>query len=273
MPVQRGALPAFTLIELLVVVAIMALLMAILLPSLVKARDRTKEVVCATNLRTWAQAFHLYANDYDGTFPHTDDRERNRPHAGEYDPDHPEHECCYIDVLPPYMGRRPWRDFPLGEKPTDDIWQCPKAKPLPDSAYEYEPSVRGYHSYAMNSYLEHDFLFGHDDPSDFQPSFLKVERCEAPSKTILMFEQTLDPKQGSGQQGGLTEAGRFTAEDARALAERHAHRRGLLGANVTMIDGHLEWRDDLWDEDLGNPRMPEKDDLTWYPYPIEGADE
>jgi prepilin-type N-terminal cleavage/methylation domain-containing protein len=56
----------FTLIELLVVVAIIALLIAILLPSLGKARDRAKTTVCASNLRSWGQILIVYQNLYDG---------------------------------------------------------------------------------------------------------------------------------------------------------------------------------------------------------------
>jgi prepilin-type N-terminal cleavage/methylation domain-containing protein/prepilin-type processing-associated H-X9-DG protein len=52
----------FTLIELLVVVAIIALLIAILLPSLGKARDRAKTSVCASNLRQIGISFRLYAD-------------------------------------------------------------------------------------------------------------------------------------------------------------------------------------------------------------------
>jgi len=257
----------FTLIELLVTLAIIGLLASILLPSLSRARAYAREMACATNLRTWGQAFHLYANDYSGTLPHTDDRTRNHT-PGEYDPKHPEHECCYIDVLPPLMGRRPWRDFPDGRKPCDDIWQCPQAEPLPDSAYspKFQPSVEGYHSYAMNSYLAHDFKFGRPAGRDPYPSFLQLGRCQAPSVTLLMFEQTLDPARGSGQTGGHPKAGRYTAENARALSERHAHVRAQLGGNVIMIDAHLEWRDDLWDESLGEPQIPEPNDLTWFPY-------
>lgn len=258
---------AFTLIEVLVVVGVIALLVSILLPSMARVRARSREVVCATNLRTWGHAFHLYANDYNDTLPHTDDRARNRT-PGVYDPDHPEHESCYIDVLPPLLHRPAWRDFPNGSKPVDDIWQCREARVLPDSAYspKFTPSIDGYHSYAMNSYLEHDFQFGLVPGRKPEPSFLRLERCKAPGKTILMFEQTLDPKRGSGGEGGHPMAGRFTAEDARAVSERHAHEQSGFGANVVMIDGHLEWRDDLWDDALPNGRIPAPDDLTWHPY-------
>jgi len=54
---------AFTLIELLVVVAIIALLISILLPSLQGAREQGKKAVCLTNLKQIAQASHSYAVD------------------------------------------------------------------------------------------------------------------------------------------------------------------------------------------------------------------
>lgn len=54
---------AFTLIELLVVVAIIALLISILLPSLQGARDQGKKAVCLTNLRSISQASHAYSNE------------------------------------------------------------------------------------------------------------------------------------------------------------------------------------------------------------------
>ena len=59
----------FTLIELLMVIAIIALLMAILMPSLAKARRQAKDVVCQSNLRQWGLIFMMYLNDYEGHFP------------------------------------------------------------------------------------------------------------------------------------------------------------------------------------------------------------
>lgn len=60
---------AFTLIELLVVVAIIALLIAILLPSLSKARELAKRSVCAANLSGNGKAIAIYSNQYKGNYP------------------------------------------------------------------------------------------------------------------------------------------------------------------------------------------------------------
>jgi prepilin-type N-terminal cleavage/methylation domain-containing protein/prepilin-type processing-associated H-X9-DG protein len=67
----RGRSPrrAFTLIEVLVVVAIIALLVAILLPSLARAREQSRRVMCANQLGEFGRGIHLYTFDNKDSLP------------------------------------------------------------------------------------------------------------------------------------------------------------------------------------------------------------
>lgn len=65
----RGGSGGFTLIELLTVAAIIALLAAVLLPVLNRAKDMAKRAACVAGLRAWGAGAKLYAGEFDGSYP------------------------------------------------------------------------------------------------------------------------------------------------------------------------------------------------------------
>ena len=105
-PIRRG----FTLIELLVVIAVIAILAAILLPTLAKAKDKAKQISCVSNLRQWGLALQMYAGDFNNGIPHD-----GMPQTATAPPfNHPTYSAGdskqpndWFNLLPPLVGEQP----------------------------------------------------------------------------------------------------------------------------------------------------------------------
>jgi len=112
--IGRKRICGFTLIELLVVISIIALLIAILMPALNRAREQAKSVSCMSNLRQMATAMALYAEDHDGAIMGMD-------YGHKY----------WFRQIAPYLGDKSFRNNPKEEKGTKGVMQigiCPTTK-------------------------------------------------------------------------------------------------------------------------------------------------
>lgn len=125
----------FTLVELLVVISIIALLLAVLMPSLQKVREQAKRVVCASNLRQWGTVLSAYASDNDWHVPGTfqafgpppyapypssawyyDTKPRSGPpHKGQFS----------VELIGPYVPGLKFDRYNPAETKLGSIWTCP----------------------------------------------------------------------------------------------------------------------------------------------------
>jgi len=163
---------AFTLIELLVVVAIIALLISILLPSLGRAREQAKTQVCASNLHQLGIATNYYLEDNRGILPYMRGTPNNDP------------VCARPEGAPYYQYDSIVNFWPYLKDLK--IYKCPSARDENSAGIVYRPLPGGVPSDPNGSFyhmLEGDPVylqrvrpeqwFPWYDPTESEDDFIK----------------------------------------------------------------------------------------------------
>ena len=182
----------FTLIELLVVVAIIAILSAILLPALSKARGRAQGITCLNNTRQLVFSWHLYAADYGDHLPYnlgmvgtsfrTNLNWVNNVMTWDLSSDNTNLETLTLASLGPFVGRNA------------GVYHCPSDQALSSlqRAAGWSGRVR---SYSMNAMVGDagDFTtngFNVNNPGYAQ--FFKLSQIPQPSEIFVFLDEHPD---------------------------------------------------------------------------------
>jgi prepilin-type N-terminal cleavage/methylation domain-containing protein/prepilin-type processing-associated H-X9-DG protein len=239
---------AFTLIELLVVVAIVALLVSILLPTLSTARSQARRAVCSSNLRQLALAAHMYATEARGPLPP----------CGWWNPQKDAITYWWGHVTADRVDHKvsPLYRYLRSALQEDSVYECPDQpwgtyKPQPVDLDNQVTSTYGYNGYYLTPAATPGWGGDKEHPGPISKRpWQRLESIQLPGMVFAFADSLIDyggqvsnnalldpPLLYNGSMAGkaTASAGRWTQNLSPTTAFRH---RGL--ANAACVDGHVE---------------------------------